>query len=139
MVQNPFLEAMATGADSPTQQITDLIGVATKPLPMKKHVTLSDEERALLKRWRPFYEELASGARAPSTVEQEHFVKVSRGLAVAETPHEKAYAKCLRVEASERQEEGEASRDAPAFDDRVPQGDWFTDDDYRKMHPGRRR
>jgi hypothetical protein len=61
---------------------------------------LTDQDRDLLRKHLPFYEALASGARAPTTVSQEVFVKVVRGKLPAITPHEQAYLKFLKVSQS---------------------------------------
>lgn len=52
-----------------------------------------DEARfaALIRRHLPFYQALASGARAPATAAQARFVAVARGEALPETEHEQAF------------------------------------------------
>jgi uncharacterized protein YifE (UPF0438 family) len=58
---------------------------------------LSEEERTLLRRYLWFYRSLESGRRVPTTEAQRDFVAVCSGLAAAETPHEMAYAKYMRL------------------------------------------
>ncbi len=52
-----------------------------------------DEARfaALIRRHLPFYQALASGARAPATAAQRRFVAVARGEAEPQTEHEQAF------------------------------------------------
>jgi uncharacterized protein YifE (UPF0438 family) len=54
-----------------------------------------DEARfaALIRRHLPFYQALASGARAPATPAQQRFVAVARGEAPPETEHEQAFSR----------------------------------------------
>ncbi len=59
----------------------------------KKTGTLTQRERSLLRRYLPFYEELASGERVPSTAAQKHFVEVCSGAADPGTEHEVAFLK----------------------------------------------
>src|SRR4051812_13533692 len=51
------------------------------------------DEDDLVGRWLPFYEELASGRRAPTTTAQRHFVLVVHGHPVAKPSQEFAYLK----------------------------------------------
>ena len=55
------------------------------------------EEEDLLKRYLRFYRQLESGERRPATPAQARFAEVCGGRAVAETPHEKVYAKYMRL------------------------------------------
>lgn len=57
---------------------------------------LTPQERRLIEKHLKFYQELASGARTPTTPEQVDFVAVCEGRKVAETPHELAYIKYRR-------------------------------------------
>ena len=54
---------------------------------------ISADEAALLAKHLQFYTALAVGRRQPATPAQEHFVQVCQGKAVAQTPHETAFAK----------------------------------------------
>jgi hypothetical protein len=58
---------------------------------------LADAERTLLIAHYAFYHALDSGARAPTTPAQHHFVAVCRGAAAPETDHERAYTKFKQV------------------------------------------
>src|SRR5947207_720717 len=59
---------------------------------------LTPEEQQLLDKYIPFYRDLETGRRQPETEEQKHFVRVTLGQAVAETPHEMAYAKYMGMQ-----------------------------------------
>ena len=52
---------------------------------------LSTEDRALLKKFYPFYRSLADGTRIPATVDQRRFVAVTHGEAEPMTSHEKEF------------------------------------------------
>jgi hypothetical protein len=60
--------------------------------------TLTPEEQQLLDKYMSFYRDLETGRRQPETEEQKHFVRVILGQAAAETPHEIAYAKYMRMQ-----------------------------------------
>ena len=96
-------------------------------------VRLLSEEQALLAKHLDFYRALASGRRKPTTAAQEHFVEVTVGHAAAETSHEFAYVKYLRLCAEqrdlERAESAELNRD-PELDG--PTDGWFTRGDWKK-------
>jgi len=64
---------------------------------LKEPEALTAEEQQLLDKYIPFYRDLETGRREPETEEQKHFVRVTLGQAVAETPHEMAYAKYMRI------------------------------------------
>jgi uncharacterized protein YifE (UPF0438 family) len=74
------------------------------PLTHKDELTV--EEMDLLRRHLRFYAELGRGYREPTTDAQRHFVAVTQGRAIAETPHEFACMKYRRIQA----------RQAPALD-----------------------
>lgn len=97
---------------------------------------LTAEEQELLGKYSRFYRALETGARTPTTEAQKHFVAMCEGLAVAETPHERAWAKYMRHRAKqtlERFEESQNNRDIPEFEDGYPRPGWFTDEDWRKL------
>ena len=102
-------------------------------------IELTASEKELIEKWLWFYRELASGEREPTTIAQENFVSVTRGRRVAETEHERAYAKWMRLEARARREAGDKEIEEVSFDDRVPRAGWFTDEDWEKLRPRRRR
>jgi hypothetical protein len=56
---------------------------------------LTAEEQELLRKYSRFYRALETGTRVPKTEAQRHFVDMCAGRAVAETPHEKAWAKYI--------------------------------------------
>lgn len=91
---------------------------------------LTDEEQALLDRYLDFYEELASGERLPDTEAQKHFVKVTRGKAGADTPHELAYAKYMRQRALDR--EAQRQRVSQRRESEPPP-EWFSREDHGKL------
>jgi len=57
----------------------------------------TNDELLLLERYLRFYRDLESGARQPTTPAQVRFVAVCGGQAVAQTEHEKVYAKYMRL------------------------------------------
>lgn len=63
-------------------------------------VRLMKCEMGLIKRYIKFYRSLATGARQPATVEQEHFVAVLKGEALPETKHEIAFAKFILIQSA---------------------------------------
>ena len=75
----------------PESDLSDLIATTDPAL------ALSGEERALLQRYLPFYRALETGRRTPLTRAQEHFVAVCEGRETAETQHELAYVKYMRL------------------------------------------
>ena len=95
-------------------------------------VELTDEERALLERYFGFYEDLESGARVPTTEAQKHFVEVTRGKARAETVHEMAYAKHMRLRAQD-QEYRYAQREESLEHLEAHREEWFSREDHRKL------
>jgi hypothetical protein len=58
---------------------------------------LTNQERSLLERYLPFYRALETGQRAPLTDAQHHFVAACQGRQMAETEHELAYVKFMRL------------------------------------------
>ena len=97
-------------------------------------IGLSSEEQALLSRHLNFYQSLATGRRKPGTIAQKHFVEVALGHAGAETPHEFAYIKYVRLLRSSTETESHA-RD-PELEG--PADGWFTREDWKKSR-GRQR
>ncbi len=95
-------------------------------------VELTDEEQALLDRHFSFYEDLESGARVPTTEAQEHFVEVIRGKARAQTVHEMAYAKHMRLRAQD-QEYRYAQREESREYLEAGREEWFSREDHRKL------
>ncbi len=97
--------------------------------------TLSLEEEKLLTKYMDFYRALETGKRQPTTVAQEHFVRVTRGLTDAETIHERAYAKHMQLRAAQRAAiRGENPRD-PADG---PTPEWFPDEDWYRLRSRQR-
>lgn len=96
---------------------------------------LTPQEEALLEKYINFYLDLEAGRRKPTTDAQEHFVKFSRGLAAAETIHELAFAKHMRLRAASR-----AARRSESGDDlsAEPMAEWFSREDWYKLR-GRQR
>lgn len=72
---------------------------------------LTPEEQKLLDEHMQFYHDLETGHRQPETQAQKHFVRMTLGQAVAETPHEMAYAKYMRKRAQQHAAESHESRD----------------------------
>jgi len=96
---------------------------------------LSPEEEGLLKKHIDFYRDLETGRRQPTTQAQEHFVRVTRGLEAAETVHERAYAKHMRLRAQQRAAERSENPPDPADG---PTPEWFSRDDWYRSR-GRQR
>jgi len=97
---------------------------------------LTDGEGKLLRRYLEFYRSLETGRRAPATDAQKRFVAVCQGQAKAETPHEIAYAKYMRLRAAERRRKNQDARDErgiPEYEEGYPRPGWFTDEDWRKL------
>ncbi|MBI4609406.1 MAG: DUF413 domain-containing protein [Candidatus Rokubacteria bacterium] len=96
---------------------------------------LTEEETELLQKHLEFYQSLESGRRTPKTEAQKHFVAVCQGRARAETPHEMAYAKYMRLRAAERRRELSAhdDRGIPEYEEGYPRPGWFTDEDWKKL------
>lgn len=82
-----------------------------------------------------FYRSLETGQRNPSTAAQEHFVKVVRGMAGAETIHELAYVKHMRLRAIQRELERQAHEQDS---EDLPSPEWFSREDWYKLR-GRQR
>jgi uncharacterized protein YifE (UPF0438 family) len=91
---------------------------------------LTDEEEQLLTRYMKFYRALEIGERNPTTPAQERFVRVTLGQAGAETIHEKAYAKHMRLRALHRQAAG---HEDPHDPENGPTEEWFTRADWKKL------
>jgi uncharacterized protein YifE (UPF0438 family) len=97
---------------------------------------LTPREEVLLKKHLAFYQLLENGKWNPTTNAQKHFVAICRGHGRAETEHEKAYTKYLRIRALQRREQyakREAHNGIPEYEEGYPRSDWFTDDDWKKM------
>ena len=100
---------------------------------------LSAEEQELLEVHMDFYRALETGQRRPTTPAQEHFVRVTQGRAVAETTHERAYVKHMRLRAEQREANRRASSQPHPYDAAdAPTSEWFSRDDWRKSR-GRQR
>ena len=96
---------------------------------------LNPDEEKLLVEHMVFYRDLETGQRQPRTKAQEHFVQVTRGLAAAETIHERAYAKHMRLRAERRAaKRSESSRDSADG----PTPEWFSREDWYRLR-GRQR
>lgn len=91
---------------------------------------LTDEEHALLDRYLDFYEALASGERPPDAEAQQHFLKVARGKAGAETPHELAYAKLMRQRAQDMETQRQTISERR---ESQPPPEWFSREDHGKL------
>ena len=97
---------------------------------------LTAEEKTLLDRHMDFYRSLETGLREPATAGQEHFVKVVRGLAVAETIHELAYVKHMSLRARQRT----IDLQNEAFETEAePTAEWFSREDWYKLRARQRK
>ena len=96
---------------------------------------LSPEEERLLGANMSFCRDLETGQRRPTTEAQEHFVRVTRGLAIAMTSIEKAYAKHMRLRAARRAANRSERSHDPADG---PTSEWFPREDWYKLR-GRQR
>jgi len=65
---------------------------------------LSDKEQNLLDKYLWFYMELKEEKRPATTKAQKHFLDVIKGRAKAETPHEIAFIKFLKLQVIENKE-----------------------------------
>jgi len=96
---------------------------------------LSPEEESLLRKHMRFYRALETGTRKPTTEIQKHFIQVTRGLAAAETVHERAYVKHMRLRAAQRSaNQSEIVRNP----EDGPTPDWFSREDWYRLR-GRQR
>jgi len=96
---------------------------------------LTPAEQELLNHYMQFYRDLESGRREPTTDAQRHFVKVTMGQAVVETPHEMAYAKYMRMRARQRIEDTENSPIREPSEG--PTEEWGTREDWKRMRRSR--
>lgn len=103
---------------------------------MRDDLQLTEREEQLLKKYGGFYHRLETGQEAPTTEAQEHFVAMCRGETKAETEHEVAYAKYMAFRASDRL--GPKRGSIPENEEGLPTAAWFTDEDWSKLHHGRR-
>jgi uncharacterized protein YifE (UPF0438 family) len=88
------------------------------------------EEAQLLKEHMQFYRDLETGRRRPENEVQSHFVRMTLGHAVAQTPHEMAYAKYMRIRGRRKA----ASKSAPPRDPAEgPTEEWGTREEWKKM------
>lgn len=96
---------------------------------------LSSEEEKLLTKHMDFYRALETGQRQPMTEAQEHFVRVTRGLAAAETIDERAYAKHMKLRAAQR---AAIRSENPHDQADGPTPEWFSNEDWYRLR-GRQR
>jgi uncharacterized protein YifE (UPF0438 family) len=94
---------------------------------------LTPEEERLLGRYLHFYRDLETGQRKPITPAQAHFVRVTLGQSGAETVHESAYAKHMRLRAQWRRKECQEFDRKP---EDGPTEEWFTRADWKKLRRG---
>lgn len=97
---------------------------------------MSPEEEGLLRKHMTFYRDLETGRRRPRSPAQQHFVLVTLGRAAAETLHEKAYVKHMRLRAQQREAGGEKSVRDPADG---PTPEWFTRESWYALRRGYRK
>jgi uncharacterized protein YifE (UPF0438 family) len=103
---------------------------------MQTPLTLTEEEQMLIDRYLDFYNELATGKRAPKTEAQKHFVAMCSGRAKAETEHELAFAKYRRIRVRQKELEKQSEVGIPYFEDGYPRADWCKRSDWKKMRSG---
>ncbi|HEX8198561.1 MAG TPA: DUF413 domain-containing protein [Pyrinomonadaceae bacterium] len=97
---------------------------------------LSQEEEELIEKHLEFYQSLLTKKRMPTTKAQEHFVAVCSQRAKAETPHELAVAKYLRIKAIEKETGAKKVEAIPEYEEGFPRPDWSKNDDWKKMRAG---
>ena len=91
---------------------------------------LTPEEEKLLAEHLIFYRDLETGRHRPQTKAQEHFVLFTLGRAAAETIHERAYAKHMRLRGKLRAaNEIEIPRDPREG----PSAEWFLRADWYRF------
>ncbi len=101
----------------------------------KETAELTEEERSLMARHLSFYRSLATGQRKPTTAAQKDFVEVALGHTGAETAHEIAYIKYMRLMLYERTlKQIEPNHDP----DSGPTDAWFTRADWKKLRARQR-
>jgi hypothetical protein len=96
---------------------------------------LTEDEAQLIKKHFKFYRALATREREPRTDPQRHFAAMCEGRGIAETEHELAYAKHMRIMARERDDKN-AGEGIPMYEIGVPRSGWCTDSDWKKMRSG---
>lgn len=96
---------------------------------------LTPQEEDLLRRHMEFYRALETGRRKPVTEAQKHFVNVTIGHAAAETVHEIAYVKHMRLRAVHREAADTQTSHDPADG---PTEGWFSREDWYRLR-GRQR
>jgi uncharacterized protein YifE (UPF0438 family) len=91
---------------------------------------LTPEEEVLLQRHIRFYRDLETGQRKPATEAQRRFVEVTLGHAAAESMHERAYVKHMRLRTARH----ESTRNEHIHNpEDGPTEEWFSRDDWRKL------
>ncbi len=107
---------------------------------MDEKFRLTTEERKLVNKNLDFYVSLSSGKRKPQTEEQRHFVRVCKCKTKANTVHELAFIKYRMKEiAMKNVEKKESEQGVRQFEPGHPDSSWFTNDDWKKLHPDRSR
>jgi uncharacterized protein YifE (UPF0438 family) len=97
---------------------------------------LTEAEERLIDKYLNFYRDLATGKREANTEEQKHFVKVCHGLARAETEHELAYAKYMRLQAIKYETDERVDSGIPKYEEGYPRPGWSNENDWKKMKKG---
>ena len=91
---------------------------------------LSSEEKKLLAKHMGFYRALETGQRQPTTEAQEHFIRVTRGIAAAKSIHEKAYTKHMQLRSAQRAAIHSESPHDPVDG---PTPEWFSNEDWYRL------
>ena len=96
---------------------------------------LTREEILLIKKHFRFNSALATREREPQTDSQRHFAAMCEGRCIAETAHEHAYVRHMRLLAGEREGEDDG-QDIPQDEVGLPGSGWCTDSDSKKARTG---
>lgn len=97
---------------------------------------LTEREERLIDKHLTFYCQLAAGKRQPTTEAQKHFILVSQGRACAETEHEIAYAKYIRIEVQDREAKRKTTDGIPKYEEGFPRAGWSDERDWKQMERG---
>jgi uncharacterized protein YifE (UPF0438 family) len=96
---------------------------------------LTAAERNLVNNNIDFYTSLSSGKRKPKTEAQRHFLLVCKGKAKANTMHELAFIKYrMELIAFQKEEKKRKEHGVREFEPDHPDGTWFTNNDWEKLH-----
>jgi very-short-patch-repair endonuclease/uncharacterized protein YifE (UPF0438 family) len=97
---------------------------------------LTEPEKRLIEKHLLFYRALAIGKHKPTTEAQQHFVAMCEGRVKAETEHEIAYVKYMRIQRAYKDSKSAKKEGIPEYEEGLPRPGWSTDDDLKKKRSG---